>query len=89
MTRVLKKDLLERANEIENTLKNEYGFEVEANPYFAYGTYGFFFDFNKSTKDMGKIRQYAVPLGTKRECLEELNRVIDRVLSRENHYKGL
>lgn len=85
MYRVKESDLKELATNIETFLKSE-GFEVEAQSYFAYGKYGYYFNFNP--KDLTKVRQIKVGLGTKRECLNELHTVVQKVLSNKSYYMG-
>lgn len=85
MYRVKESDLKKLATSIETYLRSE-GFEVEAKSYFAYGQYGYYFNFNQG--DMTKVRQIKVGLGTKRECLQELGTVTAKVLANKSYYMG-
>lgn len=82
MARVTESALIMRAKEIESSLKEE-GVEVHLDSYFAYGFYGYFFDFPNS-QDVKK--QIKVDLATAKECLEQMNKVYYMVLDEKEKY---
>lgn len=86
MYRVKESDLKEVANSIEKQLRED-GFDVEAKPYFAYGKYGYYFNFNQN-RVIPSMRQIKVGLGTKKECLKELHTVYSKVISNKSYYMG-
>ena len=63
------KDLESRAKHYEELLKEEGYTDMKVSPNFAYGAYGFYFDW---TRDDGKPGQKYTGLGTKKETLNNL-----------------
>lgn len=74
---VSESELLERAEEYAKRLENEHGYpKIDVDPYFAYGKYGFYFEFKDEN---GQLKQAKVDLGTKKECLEGLKKLFYRL----------
>ena len=74
---VSESELLERAEEYAKRLENEHGYpKIDVDPYFAYGKYGFYFEFKDES---GQLKQAKVDLGTKKECLEGLKKLFYRL----------
>lgn len=63
------KDLEQKAKQYEDLLKEEGYTDMKVSPNFAYGSYGFYFDW---TRDDGRPGQKYTGLGTKKETLKNL-----------------
>jgi len=73
------KDLEAKAKHYEDLLKEEGYKDMKVTPYFAYGSYGFYFDW---TRDDGKSGQKFTGLGTKKETLNNLKLVYYELVNR-------
>jgi len=85
--RVTVKKLIEYAHQVETQLRQD-GFVVEVEDNFQYGSYGFYFHFNRESTVV-TYRQYVTPSGSKSECLAELREVYAKVLARRDFYMGV
>lgn len=79
MSKVTIAQLRSRAQEIENEL-NKDCFKVKVTPYFAYGAYAYYFDFENK-------KQVYTGLGTKKECYAALNRCFYDIENNATYYK--
>lgn len=73
------KDLESRAKHYEELLKEEGYTDMKVSPNFAYGAYGFYFDW---TRDDGKAGQKYTGLGTKKETLNNLKSAYYELVNR-------
>ena len=76
---VSEKDLEAKAKHYEDLLKEEGYKDMKVTPYFAYGSYGFYFDW---TRDDGKPGQKYTGLGTKKETWKNLELVYYELVNR-------
>lgn len=68
---VTEKQLEDKAQEIADKLEKDHGYpKINVDPYWAYGKYGFYFEFKD---EEGRLKQAKVDLGTKKECMDGLN----------------
>lgn len=80
--KVLKQDLINKANEIEVNLRNE-GFNVKISSNFCYGAYGFYFNF---INYKGKKKQLYTGLASKKECFKNLEFLYYKTLANKDYY---
>lgn len=79
---VSEKQLEDKAQEIADKLEKDHGYpKIDVDPNFAYGAYGFYFNFKDEN---GNSRQAKVDLGTKKECLEGLEKLYHNLVDRKN-----
>ena len=91
--RITKTMLLEKAKNYEELLKDQ-GFNVNVRPYFAYGSYSFYFNFNPVNVEVTRkdgytdhMKQVRTKMGTRREVWGDLARVYWMVLAQHERYK--
>lgn len=91
--RITKTMLIEKAKEYEELLKDQ-GFNVNVRPYFAYGAYSFYFNFNPTNVEVTRkdgytdhMKQVQTHRGTRKEVWEDLARVYWMVLAQHERYR--
>lgn len=80
---VTENQLLERAKQYENSLKEEGYTDMKVTPYFAYGQYGFYFDW---TRTDGHSGQEYTGLDNKANTLKNLETSFYKLLARKNWF---